>query len=76
MPKRVQTTVPPAARVIIIAKDDRARLDALIYRAIASPEQSTTYLAPLANELRRARVVPRAEVPRDVVTMNATVRLG
>jgi regulator of nucleoside diphosphate kinase len=74
MRKRAQTPGPAAVRDIIIAADDRARLDALIRRAIARPGH-TTDLAPLAGELRRARVVPRAKVPRDVVTMNATVRL-
>jgi regulator of nucleoside diphosphate kinase len=66
-----------AERAIYIADDDRARLDALIRRVLDHPGLQAThgYLAALAGELRRARVVPRAEIPRDVVTMNSTVRL-
>lgn len=75
MRKRLQTAGPAAERAIIIADDDRARLDALIRRATAHPGHPTTYLAPLAGELRRALVLPRAQVPRDVVTMHSTVRL-
>jgi regulator of nucleoside diphosphate kinase len=74
MRKRVQSTVRPAPRAIIIAEDDRTRLAALIHRAI-DHGQDTSTLAALAGELRRARVVPRAQVPRDVVMMNSTVRL-
>ena len=66
-----------AERAIYIADDDRVRLDALIRRVVDHPELQGThpYLAALAGELRRARVVARAEIPGDVVTMNATVRL-
>ena len=75
MQKRVRTTARPAERAIIIAEEDRARLDALIRRALDHPGHPTVYLAALAGELRRARVVPRAQMPRDVVAMNSTVRL-
>ena len=66
MRKRVQGAARPAERAIIIVEDDRARLTALIHRAI-DHGQDTSSLAALAGELRRARVVPRARVPRDVV---------
>lgn len=62
-------------RGIFITEEDRARLDALIRRAIGLRADQTVYLAPLAGELQRARVVPRAQMPEDVVTMNATVRV-
>lgn len=82
MAKRVQrngvsSNGAVAERAIYIADDDRARLDALIRRVLDHPGLQAThpYLAALAGELRRARVVPRAEIPRDVVTMNSTVRL-
>ena len=75
MRKRIRTTARLPERVIIIAEDDRARLDALIRRVFDHHAHSTAYLAALAGELRRARVVPRAQMPRDVVTMNSTVRL-
>lgn len=63
-----------AERGIFIADDDRARLDALLRRAVDRGHR-TDSLAGLAGELRRARVVPRAEIPPDVVTMNSTVRV-
>lgn len=74
MRKRIQTIPQSAARTIIIAEEDRARLTALIHRAL-DQGQDTSALAALAGELRRARVVPRVRVPSDVVTMNSTVRL-
>ncbi len=82
MAKRTQangthTNGRPVERAIYVAEDDRARLDALIRRIVDHPglEATHQYLAALAGELRRARVLPRAEIPRDVVTMNSTVRL-
>lgn len=74
MRKRVRTDTRPAERVIIIAEEDRARLEALIRRAVALGHP-TDYLGPLAGELRRARVVPWSQLTHDVVTMNSTVRL-
>ena len=64
-----------AARGIFIAEDDRARLDALIRGALDSQVHPIGNQAALAGELRRARVVPRSRIPRDVVTMNSTVRV-
>jgi regulator of nucleoside diphosphate kinase len=58
---------------IFIADDDRLRLIALV-RA-ADHGQHAAPLGGLADELLRARVVPRAEIPPDVVTMNSTVRV-
>lgn len=75
MGARVQARGRTAARGIFIADDDRSRLDALVRRALDQNAQQTVYLAALAGELRRARVVPRSEVPPDVVTMHSTVRL-
>ena len=75
MRKRTQGADIGTERGIFIADDDRARLDALLRRAIDHDTQQTAYLAALAGELRRARVVPRSEIPPDVVTMNSTVRL-
>jgi regulator of nucleoside diphosphate kinase len=64
-----------AARGIFIAEDDRARLDALIRRALDRQVHPIVNLAALAGELRRAQVVPRSKIPRDVVTMHSTVRV-
>lgn len=75
MRKRVRTTARPPERTIIIAEEDRARLDALIRRALDRPGEQIANLAALAGELRRARVVPRAQMPRDVAAMHSTVRL-
>ena len=74
MRKRVKDKVR-VERGIFITEEDRARLDALIRRALGHHAHQTAYLAALAGELRRARVVPRAQMPEDVVTMNATVRV-
>ena len=74
MPKRVKGK-GRAERAIFIADDDRARLDVLIRRALGRHAHQAAYLAALAAELRRARVVPRAQMPEDVVAMNSTVRV-
>jgi regulator of nucleoside diphosphate kinase len=75
MGKRIREGGFAADRGIFIADDDRVRLDALLRRATAQNVSGVQYLAALAGELRRARVVPRSQIPRDVVTMNSTVRL-
>lgn len=75
MTKTKKAGNPPTVRDIVIAADDRARLEALLRRAVDHPALRTGNLAGLAGELRRARVVPRAELPPDVVTMGSTVRL-
>jgi regulator of nucleoside diphosphate kinase len=75
MRKKVKAGIRPAERGIFIADDDRVRLEALLRRASDRDAQPAHYLAALAGELRRARVVPRAEIPPDVVTMGSTVRL-
>lgn len=75
MGKRVRTGNRVADRGIYIADDDQARLDTLFRRAAAQDLTGSPYLAALAGELRRARVVPRSQIPPDVVTMNSTVRL-
>jgi regulator of nucleoside diphosphate kinase len=75
MRKRVQGRGTAAGRCIYIAEDDRAKLDTLIRLMAARDDQQASYLTALAGELRRARVVPRSQLPPDVVTMNSTVRL-
>lgn len=66
----------PTKQGIFIADDDRVRLEILLRRAMDRHVQGINYLAALAGELQRARVVPRAEIPPDVVTMGSTVRLA
>jgi regulator of nucleoside diphosphate kinase len=75
MRNRVKVNGRATDRGIVMAQEDRLRLDALIRRAIEQNLQQTTGLAGLAGELRRARVVPRSEIPPDVVTMGSTVRM-
>ena len=75
MGKKARARGPAAERGIFIADDDRVRLEALLRRALDQDVHGTNYLAALAGELRRARVVPWAEIPPDVVTMGSTVRL-
>src|SRR5262245_21716306 len=66
---------PPAPRDIFIADDDRARLEALLRPGLDRRTREADDLAALAGELRRARVVPRHELPPDAVAMGSTVRL-
>jgi regulator of nucleoside diphosphate kinase len=75
MRKRVQGRGTAVGREIYIADDDRAKLDTLLRLMAARHDQQTGYRTALAGELRRARVVPRVQLPPDVVTMNSTVRL-
>ena len=75
MRKQIRTNEQVADRGIYIADDDRARLEALLREAATPDLSGSRYLASLAGELRRTRVVPRSQIPRDVVTMNSTVRL-
>jgi hypothetical protein len=63
MGKRVRAGGRAADRGIFIADDDRVRLEVLLRRAAARDVSGARYLAALAGELRRARVVPRAEIP-------------
>ncbi|HVK19577.1 MAG TPA: nucleoside diphosphate kinase regulator [Fimbriiglobus sp.] len=77
MKNRKRTTVKyrVAGRVITIADDDRVKLELLLRRAAVLEPEQAPYLAALAGELQRATVVPRSEIPADVVTMNSVVRL-
>lgn len=53
---------------ILITDQDLERLGLLLQRTQSATEH------PLEEELARADVVPQAEVPKDVVTMNSRVR--
>jgi regulator of nucleoside diphosphate kinase len=64
-----------ADRGIWIANEDMGKLDTLLRVLAARHDQQTGDRVSLAGELRRARVVPRAQLPPDVVRMNSTVRL-
>jgi regulator of nucleoside diphosphate kinase len=73
--KRVQERGTAAERGICIAEDDKAKLATLLRGLAGRGERQTGYLTALAGELQRARVVPWAQLPQDVVAMNSTVRL-
>lgn len=59
---------------IVISGDDFRRLRAMI-RVGRQRRRRIGYLNALERELRRARIVPPADVPGDAVTMNSTVRV-
>ncbi len=62
-------------RAILMSDADHRRLEALIESARHDGSLREDYLDALEGELKRARVVPQADVPPDVVTMNSVVRL-
>lgn len=62
-------------RAIYVAHEDRVRLEGLLRRAAPDTAQEAGYLAALAGELARAQVMPRAQIPPVVVTMNSSFRL-
>jgi regulator of nucleoside diphosphate kinase len=61
------------ARTIFITEGDLVELRAMIDRARSDGDR--LYLANLQSELKRAKIVPAEDVPRDVVTMNSKVLL-
>ncbi|HJT75812.1 MAG TPA: nucleoside diphosphate kinase regulator [Gemmataceae bacterium] len=62
-------------RTILMSDADHRRLAALIESARHDASLREDYLDALEGELKRARVVPPADVPPEVVTMNSVVRL-
>ncbi|RIK74747.1 MAG: nucleoside diphosphate kinase regulator [Planctomycetota bacterium] len=60
---------------IIITEADYERLSALLASQFATVISPVEYLDDLRAELKKARIVRPAEVPRNVVTMNSTVTL-
>jgi len=61
-------------RRIYITEFDKTRLEELVAAADAAGRDRKD-LEALAGELKIAKVVPSAEVPHDVVTMNSRIRL-
>jgi regulator of nucleoside diphosphate kinase len=60
-------------RTIYVTAEDRKRLEALLGRPTAAGDRQD--VRELVYELQRATLVPAAEVPPDVITMNSTARL-
>lgn len=62
-------------RKIVLTKNDFVRLEALLSSEFTQAIGPSEYLESLAAELQRAQVVAPDAVPRNVVTMNSTVKL-
>jgi regulator of nucleoside diphosphate kinase len=62
-------------RKLILTTEDYQRLEMLLTSNLARLVDDSVRLDELRTEMGRARVVPRQEVPNDVVTMNSTVAL-
>ena len=62
------------ARDIFVTEDDFERLESLV-AASGRGGRDKEHVERLADELERAHVVPPAEIPPDVVTMNSQIEL-
>jgi len=62
-------------RTIYITDFDLQRLNRLIENALDSDPKDREYLDMLQEELDHGKVVPSAEIPKDVITMNSRVLL-
>lgn len=60
---------------IIVTQSDHQQLTDMIRELRRQRTDEWHYIDALEHELSRAKVVPDEEVPADVVTMNATVRV-
>jgi regulator of nucleoside diphosphate kinase len=63
-------------RKICISKSNLHRLDELQKHSSTAGNREITQLHLLQKELQKARVVVSKDIPKDVVTMNSTVRLS
>jgi regulator of nucleoside diphosphate kinase len=61
-------------RTIILSDVDYQRLEALVESARYDASLHQDYLDALEGELKRAQIVPQADVPDEVITMNSVVR--
>ncbi|WP_442505427.1 nucleoside diphosphate kinase regulator [Novipirellula sp. SH528] len=62
-------------KTITITAADQERLEGLFLSDFADAFRDKPYLHHLRGELDIARIVAPNEIPRDVITMNSTVRL-
>src|SRR4051794_33504513 len=60
---------------IVVTDTDLNRLREMTHALRATYHPFRQYAGSLEAELGRARIVPRADVPPDVVTMNSTLRI-
>jgi regulator of nucleoside diphosphate kinase len=66
----METDMSAALPAITVAEEDYNRLSALLDKV----EEFTETIDQLDEELSRAEMVPLADMPDDVVTMNSTIR--
>ena len=62
-------------RTIIITSEDHRQLEGLLTSNIVRAVSGSDRLDELQAELNRAQIVPKDQVPSDVVTMNSTLSL-
>ena len=60
---------------LLISDADAQQLRMLLEGAAVHSERDRTQLDILEEEIERARIVPRAQIPSDVVTMRSRVRI-
>ncbi len=75
MKKPANRTKRVNRRAIYVAHEDRVRLEGLLRQVRTADAQAARYLAALAGELARAKVMPQAALPPSVVAMNSAVHL-
>lgn len=64
----------PNLRTIILSEADHRLLTRMIESGRVDPREQD-HLAALEAELSRGQIVPPADIPPDVITLNSTVRL-
>lgn len=62
-------------RAIIITAEDHQQLESLVHSDAVRLVSGSDRLDELQAELSRAQIVPKDQVPADVVTMNSTILL-
>ncbi len=60
---------------ILITEQDKAKLECLLTSPVGVAPGDWRYVTTLAEELERAQVLSHDTTPRDLVTMNSTVRV-
>ena len=62
-------------KTIYITELDMSRLEELVKFASKSNNREKQFLRELEKELDRAKVVPSEKIPKNVITMNSTIRI-
>ena len=74
MPQNLRTNILMNSR-IYISEVDAKRIKALVDLAPRVDARERGYLAKLEEELNRAKIVPHAKLPEDVISVNSEVEL-